>query len=112
MTEKKNATRIEAENATKHAPPAPGTAAFTAPSVASATPATPTTPDQSETEGRIGEGKNAGVRNVPGGTQRSEASDLKRTGFTRDPDVRVGARGVMQQDIGASICLQDGNDCR
>ena len=30
----------------------------------------------------------------------------------RDPDVRVGAKGVMQQDIGESICLQDGNDCR
>lgn len=80
--------------------------------------------DQSETEGRIGEGKNAGVRNVAGGagdaddtksgvgTQRSAASDRKRgDGTPRDPDVRVGAKGVMQQDIGESICLQPGNDC-
>lgn len=70
--------------------------------------------DQSETEGRIGEGKNAGVRNAAGGgagTQRSEASDRKRDGVTRDPDVRVGAKGVMHLDIGESICLQPGNDC-
>ena len=69
--------------------------------------------DQSETEGRIGEGKNAGVRNLAGGagTQRSEESDRKRTDSTRDPDVRVGAKGVMHLDIGESICLQPGNDC-
>ncbi len=70
--------------------------------------------DQSETEGRIGEGKNAGVRNVAGGgvgTQRSKESDLKRTDAVRNPDVRVGAKGVMNLDIGESICLQSGNDC-
>ena len=82
-------------DAAKHAPPAPKMR------------------DQSETEGRIGEGKHAGVRNVvAGGTQRSEASDRARGNGMRDPDVRVGAKGVMQQDIGESICLQDGNDCR
>lgn len=77
--------------------------------------------DQSETEGRIGEGKNAGVRNnpasirnAPGGssTRRSETSDQKHVAGTRDPDVRVGAKGVMQLDIGESICLQPGNDCK
>lgn len=76
--------------------------------------------DQSETEGRIGEGKNAGVRNspasirnAPGGadTQRSETSDQKHVAGKRDPDVRVGAKGVMHLDIGESICLQEGNDC-
>ncbi len=67
--------------------------------------------DQSETEGRIGEGKNAGVRNVAGGTQRSAESDRKHVDSTRDPDVRVGAKGVMHLDIGESICLQPGNDC-
>lgn len=67
--------------------------------------------DQSETEGRIGEGKNAGVRNVAGATQRSEASDRRRVEGVRDPDVRVGAKGVMHQDIGESICLQPGNAC-
>ncbi|MBQ9043393.1 MAG: hypothetical protein IJ111_11355 [Eggerthellaceae bacterium] len=67
--------------------------------------------DQSETEGRIGEGKNAGVRNVQGGTQRDEMSDRKRVAGVRNPDVRVGAKGVMQQDIGESICQQSGNDC-
>ena len=77
--------------------------------------------DQSETEGRIGEGKNAGVRNnpasirnAPGGasTQRSETSDQKHVADKRDPDVRVGAKGVMHLDIGESICLQEGNDCQ
>lgn len=69
--------------------------------------------DQSETEGRIGEGNNAGVRNSPGGagTQRNEESDRKNIGTTRDADVRVGAKGVMHQDIGESICLQPGNEC-
>ena len=76
--------------------------------------------DQSETEGRIGEGKNAGVRNThsdvrnaPGGkgTQRSETSDQKHVADKRDPDVRVGAKGVMHLDIGETICLQPGNDC-
>lgn len=67
--------------------------------------------DQSETEGRIGEGKNSGVRNVKGGVQRSAESDRKRIDSMRDPDVRVGAKGVMHLDIGESICLQSGNEC-
>ena len=67
--------------------------------------------DQSMTDGRIGEGKHSGVRNVPGGTQRSSESDKKRNAGEHDPDVRVGAKGVMHQDIGESICLQPGNDC-
>ncbi len=76
-------------------------------------PSAPRRRDQSETEGRIGEGRHSGVRNVEaGGTQRSEANDRKRGSGGLDPDVRVGAKGVMQQDIGESICLQDGNDCR
>lgn len=77
--------------------------------------------DQSETEGRIGQGKNAGVRNTPASirnapdganTQRSETSDRKHVAGKRDPDVRVGAKGVMHLDIGESICLQEGNDCQ
>lgn len=67
--------------------------------------------DQSMTEGRIGEGKNSGVRNVLGGTQRSKESDKKRGSNAFDPDVRVGAKGVMHSDIGESICLQPGNEC-
>ena len=73
--------------------------------------ASPRLRDQSETEGRIGEGKNAGVRNVIGGTQRSQESDRKIGDAVRNPDVRMGAKGVMQQDIGESICLQPGNEC-
>ena len=69
--------------------------------------------DQSETEGRIGEGKNAGVRNAADGTTACGCSgsdgNAKRADATRNPDVRVGAKGVMQQDIGESICLQPGN---
>ena len=67
--------------------------------------------DQSETEGRIGEGKNAGVRNVANGTQRFETGYKGRSAAQRDPDLRVGAKGVMHQDIGESICLQSGNEC-
>ena len=67
--------------------------------------------DQSETEGRIGEGRNAGVRNVADGTQRFETGYKGRNAAQRDPDLRVGAKGVMQQDIGESICLQPGNEC-
>ena len=72
--------------------------------------------DQSETEGRIGEGKNAGVRNDSSNTSRgaphaqcSVAGDGKRADYKRNPDVRVGAKGAMQLDIGESICLQPGN---
>ena len=69
--------------------------------------------DQSETDGRIGNGKNAGVRNMADGTgiHRPDANERSQTASDRDPDVRVGAKGVMHLDIGESICLQSGNDC-
>lgn len=65
-----------------------------------------------EMQGRPGEGKHSGVRNVVGGgTQRNAQADIKRNAKERDLDVRFGAKGVMHQDIGESICLQPGNDC-
>ena len=72
----------------------------------------PRTPDSSYTEGRMGTGKNAGVRNADGGVQRRDEGKFGKRGFGYpDPDIRVGARGAMQQNIGESICLQPGNDC-
>ena len=67
---------------------------------------------QSMTDGRIGTGKNAGVRNVSDGKSNPSVSRAKSAGYAHDPDLRVGAKGTMHQDIGESICLQKGNDCK
>ena len=71
------AEKNKSRDAAKHAPPAPKMR------------------DQSETEGRIGEGKHAGVRNiVAGGTQRSAASDRARgSGGRGDQGEQAGEPG-------------------
>lgn len=75
-------------------------------------------PDRSHTEGRMGTGKNTGVRSAIGGTERPDAARINASDVSgrngsdsSDPDLRVGAKGIMHQDIGESICRQPGNDC-
>ena len=81
-------------------------------------PSDPCPPDRSYTEGRMGNGRNTGIRSLPGGitspsTTRVNANDIAgpNGSDSSDPDLRVGAKGIMHQDIGESICRQPGNDC-